>query len=75
MSFFNAGTSVSTRILDTIEEMGQNHRRASQPRTYWGHWSTSQVAAYNKGYDEMHRVMTCPVVDWYLKQTATDTTP
>lgn len=74
MSFFNPNAT-ATRILDTIEEMGQNHRRASQKRTYWGHWGPTQVAAYNKGYTEMDHIMTCPIVDRYLQQMAKDTTP
>lgn len=78
MSFFNPNAAAN-RILETIEEMGQNHARASQPRTYWGHWTERQIAAYNKGYDVAYRVMTCPIVKNYLlqnlQQKKADTTP
>jgi hypothetical protein len=78
MSFFNPNAAAN-RILETIEEMGQNHARASKPRTYWGHWTKAQIEAYNKGYDVAHRVMTCPIVKQYLdhalQQKKTDTTP
>lgn len=74
MSFFNPNATAN-RILETIEEMGQNHARASQPRRYWGHWTEKQIAAYNKGYAEMHHIMTCPIVGRYLEQKVKDTTP
>jgi hypothetical protein len=78
MSFFRPNAATD-RILETIQEMGQNHARASQPRTYWGHWTERQIAAYNKGYDEMNYVLTCPIIGRYLErnfqQKKTDTTP
>lgn len=78
MSFFNPNETAN-RILETIQEMGQNHARASKPRTYWQHWTKAQIEAYNRGYAEMHYVMTSPIVERMLKQNlpqkTADTTP
>jgi hypothetical protein len=78
MSFFNPNADAN-RILETIEEMGQNHARASKPRTYWQHWTKAQIEAYNRGYAGMHYLMTSPEIGRYLaqnlQQKKTDTTP